>query len=63
MEEKLFQCEGEVCVLRSRCSELEGAVAEVERAKAAVVKDNQQLSQDKLQLTTSVEKSTYVQCM
>ena len=63
MEEKLCQCENEMCLLRTRCSELEQTVVEVERAKAVVVEEKQQLSQDKLQLVTSVDKSMYCMCV
>ena len=63
MEEKLSQCERELGVLRSRCSELEGTMAEVERVKAAVVEENHQLNQEKLQLATSIDQSVWRACM
>ena len=59
IEDKLCQCEGEVGVLRSRCSELEGTLAEMESDKVAVAEDNQQLRQEKLQVATTVEQSMW----
>lgn len=59
IEDKLCQCEGEVGVLRSRCSELEGTMAEMESDKAAVAEDNQFLRQEKLQLAITVEQSMW----
>ena len=59
IEDKLCQCEGEVGVLRSHCSELEGTMTEMESDKAAVAEDNQQLRQEKHQLATTVEQSMW----
>ena len=59
IEDKLCQCEGQVGVLRCRCSELEGTMAEMESDKAAVAEDNQQLRQEKLHLATTVEQSMW----
>ena len=59
IEDKLCQCEGEVGVLWSRCSELEGTMAEMESDKAAVAEDNQQLRQEKLHLATTIEQSMW----